>query len=96
MRLTMIKLKRFLTLCLAFLLLVFCLSACETAEAEKIDDDRIVVAKIETEVGAYRIMFVDKETGVVYLFVKDGYGGGLTVMVDENGKPLIWEGEPND
>lgn len=32
----------------------------------------------------------DKETGVMYLFVNDDkYGAGLTVMVDENGKPLI-------
>lgn len=91
----MIKLTRFLTVCLASILLVCCLSSCETAEEAKIDDDRIAIAKIEAERGTYRIVFVDKETGVMYLFAKDGYGGGLTVMVDENGKPLIWEGEPN-
>lgn len=30
----------------------------------------------------------DKETGVLYLFYQHGYGGGLTVMVDADGKPL--------
>jgi hypothetical protein len=31
----------------------------------------------------------DTETGVHYLFWDSGYGGGLTVMVDAEGKPLV-------
>jgi len=31
----------------------------------------------------------DKETGVQYLFHKSGYGGGLTVLVGRDGKPII-------
>ena len=34
-------------------------------------------------------IFVDKETGVNYLFVQLGYAGGLTVMVDADGKPVV-------
>ena len=34
-------------------------------------------------------IWVDKETGVNYLFRRDGYGGGLTVLLDENGKPVV-------
>jgi len=34
-------------------------------------------------------VIVDSETGVQYLFVTYGYGGGMTVLVDRNGKPLI-------
>ena len=34
-------------------------------------------------------VFVDKETGVNYLFAQGGYAGGLTVLLDENGKPII-------
>ena len=34
-------------------------------------------------------IWVDKETGVSYVFHRDGYSGGLTVLVDENGKPII-------
>jgi len=34
-------------------------------------------------------VFVDKETGVNYIFVIEGYGGGLTVLLDQNGKPVI-------
>lgn len=38
-------------------------------------------------------ILVDKETRVMYLFVKCGYGAGLEVMVDEEGKPMLYEGE---
>ena len=34
-------------------------------------------------------ILVDKETGVNYLYVQSGYSGGLTVLLDENGKPVI-------
>ena len=35
------------------------------------------------------IMFVDKETGVNYLFVQMGYAGGLTPLLDADGKPFV-------
>jgi hypothetical protein len=35
----------------------------------------------------------DKETKVMYLVVNIYNGGGVTVLVDENGKPLLYEGE---
>ena len=31
----------------------------------------------------------DKETGVNYLYRSDVYGGGLTAMVDKDGKPIV-------
>ena len=34
-------------------------------------------------------VITDKETGVQYLFAFSGYGGGLTVLVDKDGKPLL-------
>ena len=34
-------------------------------------------------------IWVDKETGVNYLYHSSGYSGGLTVLVDENGKPIV-------
>lgn len=34
-------------------------------------------------------VLVDKETGVNYLFRSSGYAGGLTVLLDKDGKPII-------
>lgn len=36
-------------------------------------------------------IYVDKETKVQYLFVKRQNAGGLTILVDEDGKPLLWQ-----
>ena len=34
-------------------------------------------------------VIVDKETGVNYLFIKAGYGAGLTPLLDADGKVVI-------
>lgn len=34
-------------------------------------------------------IWVDRVTGVNYLFHAAGYGGGLTVLLDKDGKPVI-------
>ena len=34
-------------------------------------------------------IWVDKETGINYLFHSSGYAGGLTVLLDKDGKPVI-------
>ena len=34
-------------------------------------------------------ILVDKETGVNYLFRSAGYSGGLTVLLDKDGKPVV-------
>lgn len=34
-------------------------------------------------------IWVDKETGVNYVFHKSGYGGGMTALLDREGKPVI-------
>lgn len=35
------------------------------------------------------MILVDKETGVNYLWVSSGYGGGLTPLLDRSGKPVV-------
>lgn len=34
-------------------------------------------------------IWVDRHTGVNYLFHKDGNSGGLTPLLDRDGKPII-------
>ena len=34
-------------------------------------------------------VWVDTETGVNYLFSANGYAGGLTVLLDKDGKPVV-------
>ena len=34
-------------------------------------------------------VWVDTETGVNYLFKANGYAGGLTALLDKDGKPVV-------
>lgn len=34
-------------------------------------------------------IWVDNETGVNYIYHSSGYGGGLTPLLDREGKPVI-------
>ena len=34
-------------------------------------------------------IWVDKETGVNYLYHQSGYSGGMTPLLDRDGKPVV-------
>ena len=34
-------------------------------------------------------IWIDKETGVNYMFHQSGYAGGMTPLLDKEGKPVI-------
>ena len=36
-------------------------------------------------------IIIDNETKVMYLWHEDNYKGGLTIMLDKDGKPLLFE-----
>ncbi len=52
------------------------------------DDDRFIKTFSQGKLNVTEI-WVDRETGVNYLYHMSGYSGGLTVMVDQNGKPIV-------
>lgn len=54
----------------------------------KSSDDRFEVIHKEGTISGYKII-VDKATGVNYLFSWDGYAGGITPLLDREGKPVI-------
>ena len=37
----------------------------------------------------YMAIYVDRKTGVNYLFTQGGNAGGLCVLVDRDGKPIV-------
>ena len=43
----------------------------------------------ENRFGIQTKILVDKETGVNYLWHTEGYGGGLTVLLNADGSPVI-------
>ena len=61
---------------------------CSSGTAEADTEDRMILMehKLHDYGAISTYVFVDRETGVTYLAL---YEGGLTVMVDQDGKPLI-------
>ena len=52
-------------------------------------DKRFIVKETQSGFALGATVLVDKETGVNYLYASSGYGGGLTVLVDAMGNPIV-------
>lgn len=53
-------------------------------------NDRFI--QIYTEgnaLGYTKTIFVDRETGVHYLFIKSGYGSSITPLLGSDGTPVV-------
>lgn len=50
--------------------------------------DQFVKAYTQGKLSGVEI-WIDKLTGVNYIFAFNGYAGGLTVLVDADGKPIV-------
>ena len=50
-------------------------------------EERIV--KVYSENMGTEIIYVDRLTGVNYLFIQNGYAGGLTPLLDRSGNPIV-------
>lgn len=56
----------------------------------KQQEERFVVTYKEGKM-TQRVVLVDRKTGVNYLYVGSGYGGGLPVLLDAEGSPIVTE-----
>jgi hypothetical protein len=52
-------------------------------------DDRFLRIHAESRFSGSNEIWVDTVTGVQYLFHASGYAGGLTPLLDEEGKPVV-------
>lgn len=92
--------KKIISILICVCILMCSLAACADsyvaeAKAEIEEDYRFYIVdtvKIEREFlhDTAHIM-VDRYTNICYLYTVNGYRGGITVLLDSDGKPLIWE-----
>ena len=57
--------------------------------AKPMKNDRFIVKEKSGGFSVGTYVLVDRETGVNYLYANSGYSGGLTVLVDAEGKPVV-------
>lgn len=79
-------------LCLLFILitpLLFC--GCGNAQTNYVEESMfIVIEYLNINQSNFIYILVHKETKVMYM---TQYNGGLTVMLNADGTPMLWEGE---
>lgn len=85
--------KKLIVFAIAVLMLSFCFVACFSTTTEAAEPDSAMFSKVYTDGSLGLVVFCHNETGVMYLWRKGGYAGGLTIMVDADGKPLIYSPE---
>ena len=67
------------------------LSGCKKVESVNDDDKDTSMFVIIEQTGTWEIVY-HKETKVMYAVSDGAYNGGtFTLLVDENGKPMLWE-----
>ena len=88
--------KKILAIILSIMICCFTFVGCgrknKVIKTTELDSRFKIISDTNDGLG-YCNIIVDTETGVMYLFRGAGYRGGLTVMVDADGKPLIYEGD---
>ena len=52
-------------------------------------ENRVEVVYQESALMSEKTIYVDKATGVNYLFIASGLGSGLTPLLDTDGKPVV-------
>lgn len=80
--------KKVIGIILIIAISLFVLTGC-TSESVAETEERFIKVYKESNSNIY----YDKETLVQYILFCNGYGAGLTVLVDADGKPLLYEGE---
>ena len=78
--------KKLIALIVTIMLLLFTLCGCGKEEI----NGRFFIVE---ELGNSSRIVCDRETGVLYFYSYIPYQGAITVLLDKDGKPLLYEGE---
>jgi hypothetical protein len=87
--------KKLLMLLLVLIMPVMVLAGCNDSKTIEIGEQCKVgsATLIKVEDNGTFAIFVHKETKVMYLLNTEYYRYGITVMLNADGTPMLWEGE---
>ena len=72
---------------------MFCCGGCQVSAVENVSTSESSMFVIVENTDFWKVVY-HKETKVMYVVSKGSYNSGnFTLMVDEEGKPLLWQGE---
>lgn len=75
------------------LIMIFSVGCIENSPDNTITaGDRFVILKERTTANTVYVEMYDKNTKVMYVYIKLAYSGSLTMLVDSDGSPLLYQG----
>ena len=81
--------KKILSIATA-LLICTSITACNKETNIDTDSKRFITISEQCVAGNKLIVVADKETSVCYLMFKTGYRGGITPLIDRDGRPVLY------
>ena len=81
---------RIVSLVLVLVMLALVLTSCGT-ESEAGEPNPFADRFAECKASSVSTVIVDRLTGVCYIYRAVGYGAGMTVLLDTDGTPLLYE-----
>lgn len=80
--------KKILSIAIA-ILICMSVTGCGRNRANNDDSKRFVTVSEEQVCDSELTIVSDKETSVCYLIYKSGHKGGITPLIDKDGKPVL-------
>lgn len=88
--------KKYIVLLLLLLSMLFSLTGCSWSEVEDANakqEKQVSMFVMVEETWMWYVVY-HRETGVMYAVSRGSYNyGTFTLLVDQDGKPLIWKGQ---
>lgn len=83
--------KRIVAIILVVMMSCFIFAGCGGTK----ENSRFVIidSDVETEDRISTALYADKQTNVVYWFTKSGYGQTMTVLLNSDGMPVLYDFE---
>lgn len=84
--------KKIIGAILAVLLICAMLTGCRGEGDKGFVSNRFEIIDRVEDLNYQETILYDRETGVMYVWVRAGYGGGLSPLYDADGNVMIYEG----
>lgn len=82
--------KRIVAIILVVMMSCFIFAGCGTKENSRFV---VVDSNVESENLSNTALYVDKQTGIVYWYTHSGYGQTMTVLLNSDGTPVLYDFE---
>lgn len=83
--------KKIIAIVLSAILICIMLCGCKGSGDRAFTSNRFEIITYQHDINYEETILYDRETGVMYVWVREGYGGGLSPLYDSEGNVMLYE-----